>query len=149
MRLLLYNICYGIGIANTRNLPLHGARYLIGNTKNVTAIANFIDSESPDIVGLIEVDTGSIRTRQTNQAQFIADVLGHYTAYECKYAKHSINQYLPIVRKQSNAFLAEDTVHGERFHYFNKGVKGFYETKCAIVGSQTSFKWLSANKLGE
>ncbi len=32
--------------------------------------------------------------------------LGHYTAYECKYGTGSINQFVPIVRKQGNALLA-------------------------------------------
>jgi endonuclease/exonuclease/phosphatase family metal-dependent hydrolase len=30
---------------------------------------------------------------------------------------------VPIVRKQGNAFLAAPRVHGERFHYFEKGIK--------------------------
>lgn len=34
-----------------------------------------------------------------------------------------MNQHLPIVRKQGNAFLAAPRVHGERFHYFEKGIK--------------------------
>ena len=29
----------------------------------------------------------------------------------------------PIVRKQANAFLAAPRVHGERFHYFDTGIK--------------------------
>jgi endonuclease/exonuclease/phosphatase family metal-dependent hydrolase len=30
---------------------------------------------------------------------------------------------MPIVRKQGNAFLSAPTVHGERFHYFDTGIK--------------------------
>jgi endonuclease/exonuclease/phosphatase family metal-dependent hydrolase len=30
---------------------------------------------------------------------------------------------LPIVRKQGNAILSAPRVHGERFHYFEKGIK--------------------------
>jgi endonuclease/exonuclease/phosphatase family metal-dependent hydrolase len=30
---------------------------------------------------------------------------------------------MPIVRKQGNAFLAAPRVHGERFHYFETGIK--------------------------
>ena len=30
---------------------------------------------------------------------------------------------MPIVRKQANAFLAAPRVHGERFHYFDTGIK--------------------------
>ena len=102
MRLVLYNICYGIGVANRKNLALHGARYLLGNHKNVLKIADFIADLKADVIGLVEVDSGSLRARKINQAKVIADQLGHYTAYECKYGKQSINQYLPILRNQSN-----------------------------------------------
>jgi hypothetical protein len=74
-------------------------------------------------VGLVEVDTGSIRTGMVNQAEHIAASLGHYTASECKYGTGSINQLVPIVRKQSNALLAAPGVTGERFHYFDTGIK--------------------------
>ena len=30
---------------------------------------------------------------------------------------------MPIVRKQGNAFLSAPHVHGERFHYFDTGIK--------------------------
>ena len=49
--------------------------------------------------------------------------MGHYSAYECKYGEESVNQYLPILRKQANAFLAGPRVTGERFHYFDTGIK--------------------------
>ncbi len=123
MRLVLYNICYGIGTVSKKNLALHGARYILGNQSNVIEIANFIAGLQADIIGLVEVDSGSLRARKINQAKVIADQLGHYTAYGCKYGKNSINQYIPILRNQSNAFLATDTIHGERFHYFDEGVK--------------------------
>ena len=75
------------------------------------------------MVGLIEVDTGSIRTGMVNQADFIARSLGHYSTFECKYGVSSVNQLVPIVRKQANAFLAAPRVRGERFHYFDTGIK--------------------------
>lgn len=123
MRLLLYNIRYGLGFGATLHWPLPGAGYLFGNRSNLQKIIDFIKAQDPDIVGLIEVDTGSIRTGSVNQATAIADALGHYSAYQCKYGMTSLNQRLPIVRKQGNAFLAAPRVHGERFHYFNKGIK--------------------------
>ena len=58
-----------------------------------------------------------------NQAEFIAAELGHYSIYECKYGTESIQSLMPIVRKQCNAFLAAPRVHGERFHYFDTGIK--------------------------
>ena len=123
MRLILYNIRYAAGAGPTFNLPVPGAGYLRNNKKNLKNIIDFIKGLDPDVVGLIEVDTGSIRSGRVNQAQAIAEALGHYSLYECKYGEDSIQSRMPIVRKQGNAFLAAPRVHGERFHYFNTGIK--------------------------
>ena len=123
MKFLLYNIRYATGTGAYFHLPLPGAGYLRSNPTVLNQITQFIKSENPDIVGLLEVDTGSIRSGLINQAQHIADSLGHYSIYQCKYGLRSINNVLPIVRKQSNAFLAAPRVHGEHFHYFDLGIK--------------------------
>jgi endonuclease/exonuclease/phosphatase family metal-dependent hydrolase len=123
VRLLLYNIRYGLGLGSTMHWPIPGAGYLLGNRTTLERITNFIKAQDPDIVGLVEVDSGSIRSRRVNQAETIARALGHYSAYQCKYGMGSLNRELPIVRKQGNAFLAAPRVHGERFHYFDKGIK--------------------------
>jgi endonuclease/exonuclease/phosphatase family metal-dependent hydrolase len=123
MRLLLYNIRYGVGNGTTSPVPLPGARYLFAEAAELKRITEFISGLKPDIVGLIEVDTGSLRSNRVNQAETIADSLGHYSCYENKYGEDSFNQILPIVRKQANAFLASPDIHGERFHYFDTGIK--------------------------
>lgn len=123
MRFLLYNIRYAAGAGPGFNLPVPGAGYLRGNRDNLIQIRQFIKSLDADVVGLVEVDTGSIRTGMLNQAEVIAGELGHYTIYESKYGESSLNNRLPIVRKQGNAFMAAPRVHGERFHYFDTGIK--------------------------
>ena len=123
MRLLLYNIRYAVGGGASMHVPLPGAGYVIGNQTVLPDITKFIKSVDPDIVGLIEVDTGSIRSRKVNQAEKIAADLGMNTSYETKYGEKSINQVLPIVRKQGNAFMAAPRMHGEKFHYFDTGIK--------------------------
>ena len=123
MRLLLYNIRYGVGNGSSSAVPFPGARYLFAEAAELERIAQFIRSQDPDVVGLIEVDTGSMRSGRVNQAEMIAAELGHYSCYASKYAGDSVNQRLPIIRKQANAFLASPRVHGERFHYFETGMK--------------------------
>ena len=123
MRLLLYNIRYAVGGGASMHMPLPGAGYVLGNQNVLPEITTFIKSTDPDIVGLIEVDTGSIRSRMVNQAEKIAADLGMNTSYETKYGEKSINKVLPIVRKQGNAFMAAARVHGENFHYFDTGIK--------------------------
>jgi endonuclease/exonuclease/phosphatase family metal-dependent hydrolase len=123
VRLLIYNIRYATGIGPAFHLPVPGAGYLRSNPLVLRQITEFIKEQNPDVVGLIEVDTGSIRSGMVNQADVIARSLGHYSTYECKYGVASFNQLVPIVRKQSNAFLAAPSVRGERFHYFDTGIK--------------------------
>jgi len=123
MRLLLYNIRYAVGGGASMHMPIPGAGYVLGNQSVLPEITQFIKSVDPDIVGLIEVDTGSIRSRKVNQAEKIAADLGMSTSYETKYGTKSLNKMLPIVRKQGNAFLAAPRVHGENFHYFDTGIK--------------------------
>jgi len=76
MRFLLYNIRYATGTGAAFHLPVPGAGYLRSDKRVLAGITRFIKSEDPDIVGLIEVDTGSIRTGRVNQAEAIADSLG-------------------------------------------------------------------------
>jgi endonuclease/exonuclease/phosphatase family metal-dependent hydrolase len=123
MRLLLYNIRYAVGGGASMHMPLPGAGYVLGNQNVLPELTRFIRSVDPDIVGLVEVDTGSIRSRMVNQAESIAASLGMNTSYETKYGERSINHMLPIVRKQGNAFMAAARVHGEKFHYFDTGIK--------------------------
>ena len=123
MRLLLYNIRYAVGGGASMHMPLPGAGYVLGNKDVLPEITKFVKSVDPDIVGLIEVDTGSIRSRRVNQAEKIASDLGMNTSYETKYGAKSLNKMLPIVRKQGNAFMAAPRVHGEKFHYFDTGIK--------------------------
>lgn len=105
------------------HMPLPGAGYVLGNKDVLPEITKFIKTVDPDIVGLIEIDTGSIRSRKVNQAEKIASDLGMNTSYETKYGSKSFNKMLPIVRKQGNAFMAGPRVHGEKFHYFDTGIK--------------------------
>jgi endonuclease/exonuclease/phosphatase family metal-dependent hydrolase len=123
MRLLLYNIRYAVGGGASMHMPLPGAGYVLGNRSVLPELTTFIKSVDPDIVGLIEIDTGSIRSRKVNQAEKIASDLSMNTSYETKYGSKSLNQLLPIVRKQGNAFMAAARVHGETFHYFDTGIK--------------------------
>jgi endonuclease/exonuclease/phosphatase family metal-dependent hydrolase len=123
MRFLLYNIRYATGTGAAFHLPIPGAGYLRSNPRVLAGITRFIKGIDPDIVGLVEVDTGSIRTGRVNQAEVIAESLGHYSTYQCKYGTDSLNTLVPIVNKQANAFLAAPRVEGERFHYFETGIK--------------------------
>jgi endonuclease/exonuclease/phosphatase family metal-dependent hydrolase len=97
---------------------------MLGRTHDhMDEIIDFIDGVNPDVMGLIEVDAGSYRSGRKSQVEKIADKLGHFHSYRSKYATDSRWQRIPIYNKQGNAFLAKDTIHGEKYHYFEQGMK--------------------------
>lgn len=123
MRFLLYNISYGAGTGYRLHLPFPYAGHLKRSHNHMKRITSFIKSMNPDIVGLIEVDSGSIRCKNGSQAEAIAQALNHHPVFESKYADRSIVQKLPIVNKQGNALLINQEIETKRFHYFSNGVK--------------------------
>jgi endonuclease/exonuclease/phosphatase family metal-dependent hydrolase len=120
MRFLLYNIRYGTGGKRILH-PFAG--YFRRTHQNLEDIINFLRELSPDIVGLVEVDAGSFRSSKRNQAHLIAEALGHYHSYRSKYGVGHIAHRIPVMNKQGNAFVSRNTIAGEEFHYFEKGVK--------------------------
>lgn len=123
MRLLLYNIRYATGHKNAYHLPVPFAGFFKRTSVNLQRIINFIASVNPDIVALVEVDSGSYRTGYFCQAQVIAEQLGYNCIVESKYRADSIAQKVPVLRQQCNALLTKQTIEDFHFHYFEQGVK--------------------------
>jgi endonuclease/exonuclease/phosphatase family metal-dependent hydrolase len=114
---------YATGTGIGFHLPLPGIGYLRNTSRNLARITDFICSQAPDIVGLLEVDMGSMRSSAVNQAESIACALNHSSSYQNKYGLGSVNRRLPILRKQGNAFLTSRADAVQRSHYFDLGVK--------------------------
>ncbi len=123
MRFLLYNIRYAAGIGKEIHFPFPYSGYLKKNNKNLLKIADFIKNMNPDIVGLVEVDNGSFRSGHRNQAEMISEKLGCYHVYQSKYGEKSLLKYVPLLNSQGNAFLTNQEIRAQNFHYFDKGVK--------------------------
>jgi len=123
MRFLLYNIRYAAGIGKHFHLPVPYCGYFKHTNGNFKKIADFIKSVNPDIIGLIEVDSGSFRSDKNNQAESIAWELQHYHVFGSKYATASVAQKVPLLNKQGNAILTNQAVISEKMHYFRQGVK--------------------------
>jgi len=123
MRFLLYNIRYGAGIGRRFHLPVPYSGYLKRTNGNFNKIVDFIKSVNPDIIGLIEVDSGSFRSEKSNQAEAIARKMKHYYIYQSKYSTTSMTQKIPVLNKQGNAILTSRKIKSRKFHYFSKGVK--------------------------
>ena len=123
MRFLLYNIRYAAGIGRHFHLPVPYSGYFKHTNGNLTKIVDFIKSVNPDIIGLIEVDSGSFRSEKNNQAQAIAWELQHHHIYQSKYSASSIVQRVPLLNKQGNAILTNREIVSRKFHYFSEGIK--------------------------
>jgi endonuclease/exonuclease/phosphatase family metal-dependent hydrolase len=123
MKFLLYNIRYGAGADSRFHVPFPYSGYLKRTTENLERITKFIRSAHPDIVGLLEVDSGSYRSRKCNQPAAIARALGHYHVYQSKYATRSVAQRLPLLSKQGNALLTSKEIKTRKCHYFTSGIK--------------------------
>jgi len=123
MRFLLYNIRYAAGIGRHFHLPVPYSGYLKHTNGNLKKIVDFIGSVNPDIIGLIEVDSGSFRSERNNQAEAIAWELQHDHIYQSKYSASSVAQKVPLLNKQGNAILTNQEIVSQKFHYFREGVK--------------------------
>lgn len=123
MRMLLYNIRYGTGHLNGYHMPLPYIGFFKRTDFNLQRIINFIRAIDPDIIGLIEVDSGSYRTGNSCQAEAIAKALGYNYVAETKYSEKSLAHIVPILNQQSNALLTRERIHDHTFHYFKEGVK--------------------------
>jgi endonuclease/exonuclease/phosphatase family metal-dependent hydrolase len=97
--------------------------YFKNTNGNLKKIVNFIASVNPDIIGLVEVDSGSFRSEKSNQAEAIAWELQHDHVYQSKYSASSVAQKLPLLNKQGNAILTNQEIVSQRFHYFQDVVK--------------------------
>lgn len=123
MRFLLYNIRYATGHKNGYHLPVPFAGFFKKTSVNLQRIINFINSVNPDIVALIEVDSGSYRSGKFCQAQTIANQLGYNCVVESKYSNDSLALVVPVLKQQSNALLTRQGIENFQFHYFAQGVK--------------------------
>ena len=123
MKFLLYNIRYGTG--KYLNQPFKHIRGYLGHSvKHIYRIGKFINKYKPDIVGLVEVDLGSLRITRNNNV------------YQYKYEEDSNYMKFPMVRKQGNALLSKKPVLREEFHYLDIGMKKLIievETKDVVV----------------
>ncbi len=123
MRFLFYNIRYGTGHGLGYHLPLPFTGFFKKTDTVLSKLLSFIRSVDPDVIGLVEVDSGSYRSRNGCQVEAIAAELGHYHVVKTKYGEKSIAHKVPVLNKQGNGVLSRETILSHHFHYFEEGVK--------------------------
>ena len=119
------------------NQPLKYLRGYLGQSlDHIHRIGEFIKEQKADIVGLVEVDLGSFRTRETNQAKLLGELTGKHYVSQYKYEENSKYMKFPMVRKQGNALLSKSEIVKKKFHYLDSGMKKLIievETEKVIV----------------
>ena len=124
MRFLLYNIAYGTGgPKGYTHSMITWPRYLLAARHQMHYLQEFLQTYSADIVGLVELDSGSIRARGRNHAAEIARNLEHNYTYSVKYHDRSPARWLPYFRHQGNALFAEQPIETYEHHFLPMGFK--------------------------
>ncbi|MBU1202060.1 MAG: endonuclease/exonuclease/phosphatase family protein [Nanoarchaeota archaeon] len=126
MRLITYNVEYCDGI-NRGWKYLDVFKYFKLVKKTLMQITEELSKVNPDILGLIEIDSGSVRFGRKSGSEMFAQKLGmNYWAEKVKYSRRSVYRVLnffPIVRKQSNAILSKYKIYSTKYYFFSKGMK--------------------------
>ncbi|MBT4823656.1 endonuclease [Candidatus Woesearchaeota archaeon] len=124
MKLLLYNVCYCMGVGKgikdyvTKNAHLHLRKKALEN------ISTFIKKQSPDIVCLVEIDDGSFRAGKIDQAEFIKETLDFKSmACFCKYGKKSALSKLPYFHHLCNSVMSKYKFSSIKEHFLKRGNK--------------------------
>ncbi len=124
MKLLIYNIAYGTGSPGShagRLISSH--RYIYTSNNYFAQISDFISQLQPDVIGLLEADSGSFRTGRTNHITTLAKRLNHCHLFDNKYGTKSPGRIIPLLRNQTNALLSNQAVARGHLHYFSHGFK--------------------------
>jgi len=123
MRLVLYNIRYGTGTGWEYHFPFPFSGCLRNTEGRFRRISDFITRLDPDVVALVEADSGSYRQNGFCQAELMAGQLGADSIFACKYNSGSIVSRTPLLKSQGNAVVAKLPILSSREHYLSKGVK--------------------------
>ena len=124
LRFLLYNIRYATGTGPVYHFPAPFSGSLRTPRGHLDRIALFLREEDPDLIGLVEVDSGSLRTGHRNQAEHLAlRVETPFFFHANKYGQSSPARRLPYFRNQGNAVLSALPPGQTRALFFDSGVK--------------------------
>ncbi|MFH1173851.1 MAG: endonuclease/exonuclease/phosphatase family protein [archaeon] len=125
-RLISYNIQYCIGLEGKTRDYFKVWRLLREKKNTRENIIEFLKQHKPDLVALVEVDFGSVRTKRQNQAQIVAKALNlPFILSKVRYQKKLIGRvfnHAPILARQGTAVLSKHEIHG-RIHWFKRGIK--------------------------
>ncbi|MCB9370146.1 endonuclease/exonuclease/phosphatase family protein [Candidatus Woesearchaeota archaeon] len=126
-KILLYNVEYCEGMKGRFLEYLKFWRTFHAPAEITSSLVNMIKSFSPEVLGLIEVDSGSVRSGGQSICRRLSRELGMKGYFEhVKYGERSwkkLLHYVPILNKQSNALLALHPFEETKVEFVRCGVK--------------------------
>jgi endonuclease/exonuclease/phosphatase family metal-dependent hydrolase len=123
MRLVLYNIRYGTGTGWKYHFPFPFSGCLRRTERRFRRISEYVSKLNPDLVGLVEADSGSFRQNGSCQAETMATRIGGESVFACKYESGSLVSRTPLLKSQGNAVVTKMPILSTHEHFLSKGVK--------------------------
>jgi endonuclease/exonuclease/phosphatase family metal-dependent hydrolase len=119
-RLLVYNICYGMGFSGSALSYLAFWKYVC-NSSTTNKIAQFISRQKVNTAVLIETDFGARSSSQTKIISTLAQL--PHTIERIKYKPRSVISRLPFFSQQGNSLLSKYPLTDVRTFVFDAGIK--------------------------
>lgn len=127
VKLISYNIEYCEGMEGIWYQYLKFWKILFPPKNLEKKLVKALQKLKPDILTLIEVDTGSLRARGEDEVKFIEEKLGLKSFVEkVKYPLHGwrkLFHHIPILNKQANAIISRFKISKVKYHVFHEGTK--------------------------
>ena len=123
MRFVLYNIRYGTGSDWDYHLPFPFSGCLRHTEDRFSRISDYVTKLNPDLVGLVEADSGSYRSRGVCQADMMASRMGGESVFACKYDTDSFVSRTPLLKSQGNAVVSKLPIVSAQEYHLSRGMK--------------------------
>lgn len=127
VRLICYNIEYCEGMEGLWYQYLMFWRIFFPPKKLDQQLVDALKRMKPDILTLVEVDVGSLRSRGKDEVRFIEQGLGMKSFVEkIKYPFQGwlrLFHHIPILDKQANAIISKFKISKVKYHVFHEGTK--------------------------
>ena len=127
VKLVCYNIEYCEGIEGLWYQYLKFWKIFFPPKGLDQRIVDHLKNLNLDILSLVEVDTGSLRSRGKDEVVFFEKKLGFKNFVEkIKYPLHGwlkLFHYVPILNRQANAILSKFKISKIKYHVFHEGTK--------------------------
>ena len=127
VRLITYNVQYLVGGYKGFWQYFDLYHLLNGREEISEKMIEYLSEHSPDVLSLIEMDSGSKRVNHEDKIQKFGERLDmQYKAHSVKYGGKGFSkmiQNVPILKNQENAVLSSIPMQGTKYHYLSRGAK--------------------------